>query len=165
MQVKLCGRCRNEKPISEFADDKRTITGLKWACRPCEIERCREDYQNHRKKRIAASILHRKRNPEFYAKQLAKQKSDRTHTREKVLSAYGGKCRCCGEKNKEFLTVDHIDRDGRLHRMQGTLSAYKDMLKNIDHKKYRILCMNCNWAIRYGAICPHAVLAKSKGDA
>ena len=35
-----------------------------------------------------------------------------------VVSAYGGKCSCCGEIELEFLTLDHIHDNGAAHRLE-----------------------------------------------
>lgn len=57
-----------------------------------------------------------------------------TDIREQVITAFGGKCQCCGETDHRFLTLDHIN--GR-----------KD--------KFQILCFNCNCAKGIYGICPH----------
>jgi hypothetical protein len=75
-----------------------------------------------------------------------------------MLAAYGGVCACCGEDREPFLTLDHSNRDGAEHRRSvgGSNSILVD-LRNRGWPKdgYRILCMNCNWATRYGKECPH----------
>lgn len=73
-----------------------------------------------------------------------------------VLLAYGGKCACCAETEPGFLTVDHISGGGRKERQTCGGNFYNWLRKRGWPKKgYRLLCMNCNFAIgRYG-ICPH----------
>lgn len=85
--------------------------------------------------------------------------------RDEFLMEYGGKCACCGERDIAFLTLDHVNRDGAKHRKglglgagrSSTLEVYRDIKRRGWPKdSYRILCMNCNWATRSGAPCPHA---------
>lgn len=67
-------------------------------------------------------------------------------------------CICCGEDNINFLTMDHINGDGAKHRKEmgrggGILNNW--LIKNNFPKGFRILCMNCNWAIGQYGHCPH----------
>lgn len=74
---------------------------------------------------------------------------------------YGGKCSCCGETLIQFLTIEHENREGNKHRKSlfkynvGGVHMYRWLRKNNYPDGYTILCMNCNWAQRYGAECPH----------
>jgi hypothetical protein len=81
--------------------------------------------------------------------------------KEEMIKAYGGECECCAETEVEFLTLDHIHNDRKAHiKLLNTNSAgvhvYRDLRKRgWPRDKYRLLCMNCNFAIRYGGTCPH----------
>jgi hypothetical protein len=73
-----------------------------------------------------------------------------------VLNHYGNTCECCGEPLVEFLTIDHINGGGNKHRKSiGNIHFYSWLIKNNFPIGYRTLCMNCNFATRYGAVCPH----------
>ena len=73
-----------------------------------------------------------------------------------VVEAYGGGCSCCGEKGIQFLTVEHIKRNGKEHRREIGGNLYLHLVKNNFPKEdLCILCMNCNWAERNGHPCPH----------
>ena len=94
----------------------------------------------------------------YVAKQAKRNGDYRAKVKVTVLMHYGGKCVCCGEKNLEFLTIDHIGGGGRAHRksLGAQTNFYKYLINNnYPRDKFRLLCMNCNWAIRYGDICPH----------
>jgi hypothetical protein len=80
--------------------------------------------------------------------------------RQDVLTAYGHKCTCCGITQAPFLTLDHIHQDGKQHRKHFSgIQMYLDIKRQGYPKdKYRLLCMNCNFAIRWGAQCPHTVV-------
>lgn len=80
-----------------------------------------------------------------------------------VMTAYGHKCFCCGESKHQFLTIDHVFRDGHKDRLDNNFTAatkFYTYLKNLGFPKdrYRILCFNCNNAsFRYGGVCPHII--------
>lgn len=80
--------------------------------------------------------------------------------KEQVITAYGGKCECCGEQEPAFLSVDHINDDGAAHRR--TISAsnlYRWLRKHgFPRDAYRLLCFNCNCGRRInGGVCPHRI--------
>ena len=96
-------------------------------------------------------------------------KSAKAHQRrikEAVFNAYGGPvCACCGETIFEFLTIDHIDGGGTEHRKQlrngdgysggGGYRTYRWLKKHNYPPGFRVLCMNCNFAIGMYGACPH----------
>src|SRR5438309_228735 len=47
----------------------------------------------------------------------------RTRLRDEVFAQYGKSCRCCGESDTRFLTLDHIHNDGAEHRRRLMQSA------------------------------------------
>jgi hypothetical protein len=86
-----------------------------------------------------------------------KRKLYRENIREKVLDAYGAFCICCGETEKEFLSLDHIKGGGHQHKKSRPGDGvYLDVIKeDFPKDKYQILCMNCNFAKGHNKICPH----------
>ncbi len=86
-----------------------------------------------------------------------------TELKLKVYEAYGNKCACCGENRIPFLSIDHIYRDGALERK--TIAAGPTLYRHLERSgfpkdRYRLLCMNCNFAQRYGEPCPHVMKGK-----
>lgn len=81
--------------------------------------------------------------------------------RAEMLAAYGERCACCGETAQRFLTLDHIGGGGLAHRKSVGNAAWavlNDVKKQGWPKdKFRVLCMNCNFATRGGFPCPHEV--------
>lgn len=78
--------------------------------------------------------------------------------RTAMLSAYGGKCACCGEAEPNFLTFDHINNDGATHRKTLKKRAGSAFVKYLrDHRPddIQVLCYNCNCAKGHYGICPH----------
>jgi hypothetical protein len=107
------------------------------------------------KRREARYAIHRER-------YIADHKVAHQALKLRVFEAYGGAaCACCGESRLEFLSIDHIDNKGNEHRravfgdnrggnIYGWLKARKFP------KGFRVLCMNCNFAIgHYTKVCPH----------
>jgi hypothetical protein len=74
-----------------------------------------------------------------------------------VFEHYGKHCVCCKETIEEFLTIDHINKNGKEHRESvGSGAAfYKWIVDNNYPSDLRILCMNCNYGERRRACCPH----------
>lgn len=80
---------------------------------------------------------------------------------------YGGnkgiQCVCCGESELTFLSLDHIGGGGGKHRRSLSQSGiggtfYQYLKRNGFPPGYRLLCMNCNWAMKQGGTCPHGNL-------
>lgn len=84
--------------------------------------------------------------------------------KEECFQHYGKKCGCCGETIVNFLTLDHTEGRGNIQRRKlfkhnvGGVHMYRWLKKNNFPKGYTVLCMNCNWAKRYGGICPHKLV-------
>lgn len=56
----------------------------------------------------------------------------------------------------EFLSIDHVEGGGSLERRRGHgTKFYSTLLRTPLSDKYRVLCMNCNFAIGKYGYCPH----------
>ena len=91
-------------------------------------------------------------------------KRHRKEQRIKVFNWYGNKCKCCGENQFEFLTIDHINNDGGSHRKEIKKTGsrmYLWIIKNNFPDIFQTLCYNCNCAKHWNnGVCPHK---KQKG--
>lgn len=72
----------------------------------------------------------------------------------------GERCNCCSLRGRPFLTLDHINNDGRI---DGYKSGRDILLQardsGWDKNKYQILCYNCNYAKRNNkGTCPHKLV-------
>lgn len=78
---------------------------------------------------------------------------------DKVIDGYGGACTCCGETNRLFLTIDHVDGKGAEHRRSLGYGNRRLLLQIIAADfppRFTILCFNCNSGrARNGGTCPH----------
>lgn len=88
--------------------------------------------------------------------QLSYQKS----IKQKVVDAYGGKCQCvwgCDVKDLGFLSLDHVNNDGKTHRLSlGRSNVYADVLRQGCPDIFQVLCYNCNFGrAKNKGICPH----------
>ena len=153
MQEKLCPKCNKMKSADKFAKDKSTTTGLRSHCKICCAVYRRAYYHQNPQ-------YHIKRVQEWRGHNLDKSRkymdTYRKRLKSLVFQHYGAVCTCCGENEVRFLTVDHVNGGGRAHRKGiGSLGVYRDIIKKGYPDNFRILCMNCNWAIRFGDVCPH----------
>ncbi len=137
----------------------------------------RRAYLHRRKRAIEYSRKYRKLHIEKitdYNKEYSKLHRGEINTRQNianrrikrsVLELFGGKCACCGENRFEFLTMDHINDDGKEHRKRGgelwhADGVYRWALKNSEKalKILQILCWNCQMAKAFFGACPHRLI-------
>lgn len=85
--------------------------------------------------------------------------------KERFVAAYGGACSCCGETIVDFLTCEHLKKDGKADRKNG-FAGIKMYLKarreGYPKDKYTCLCTNCNFVERHGKQCPHKAMRLSR---
>jgi len=90
------------------------------------------------------------------------QRSKEQHRKYRglVLEYYGSICACCGEAQKEFLSIDHINGGGYKHRKEvgalGGSGFYRWLINNNYPEGYRVLCHNCNLSLGHYGYCPHS---------
>lgn len=130
----------------ESADHRRQVRRAHYAKNKVVVLSKIRAYQSANKDR--ASQWHRKGNADY-----------RERLKNLVYDAYGNSCACCGETERAFLSVDHIGGGGRKHREEvgiGSSRMYRAIIESgFPKDKFRLLCMNCNFAIRFGSPCPH----------
>ena len=101
--------------------------------------------------------LEKETTPEARATRSIKNKEKRELLKEQILSHYGKVCKCCGEKRNEFLSIDHVNNDGKEHRKEvgNQLNLYRWIIKNQFPDTLQILCFNCNLSKGFYGYCPH----------
>ena len=114
--------------------------------------RTRQFYQMNKARILEKNRLWRENNRE---KDCETKKKYNRKIRELVLEHYGNKCVCCGEQNKEFLQIDHINNDGAQHRKILKMSIYRWAINNNFPTTLQILCANCNHSKEKYGYCPH----------
>lgn len=79
--------------------------------------------------------------------------------KDEVFINYGGYiCACCGELERAFLSIDHINNDGAQHRknMSSGSNTYRWLRDNNFPNGFQVLCMNCQWGKKNcNGVCPH----------
>ena len=119
------------------------------------------DEDNRDRRREIGRIADEKRNG---TPERVKQKADvraRRHIRERVavIEMYGGRCEFCGCSQYEYLTLDHVQGDGKAHRAEIASryrTVYDYLLREniVDHARFRLLCWNCHMAWTRYSVAP-----------
>lgn len=158
--VKHCSRCKVEKSLEDFSP----VRGQRYKsslCKPCAAEvarqsRCTPESLN--RIRAVGRTWHWRHRLQV----LQKSRRQRDAVWDRLFALYGAVCVCCGEIDRVFLTVDHVNNDGKIDRAKfkdGTASLRLWLSRQPKLPNYRILCFNCNLGrARNAGVCPHELL-------
>ena len=158
-QTKTCSRCKRALPLSEFGTFLERRIGKARGVNAKAHPNGGKRYPNSRCRPCARAAT-----SEYNKKNRATITSQRRELlyklRDKVYAHYGNKCQCCGEPEKSFLTLDHMNNDGNLHRIKFNKSQwaiYNDIIERGFPDDIQIACYNCNCGrTRNNGVCPHA---------
>lgn len=165
---KTCTCCREHKPMTAFFKRRTARDGRQSWCTTCAARAVVKNVSNKAKQGLCRTCTRPRApgNRSWCNKHLEQHRkhSNTTARRLKlsVFNAYGGaRCACCAETHLEFLTIDHVRRDGAQHRrvlaMQGSGGKFYKWLKTNKYPPgFRVLCMNCNASLGWFGYCPHA---------
>jgi len=113
----------------------------------------REEHKEHYKQ---LKRLWRKNNPEKYKAANINRKEyfvkSNKQLKSEALKFYSNnklECNCCKENNIKFLTIDHINGNGNIHRKnvckgRGGRNFYSWLKRNNYPVGFQVLCYNCN---------------------
>lgn len=124
-----------------------------------EVRTKNRDYMRERRRKIKLGLL--KPTPFNLKTKTKRQHYHRDYyrtVRDKVIKHYSkGKicCKCCGEEEPKFLSLDHIKGGGNKHRKEIRINLYQWCITNKYPKGFQVLCHNCNQAKGYYGKCPH----------
>ena len=176
--MKKCTQCGEIKALTEFYHHRRHSTGFTSECKRCKTtitaaygktpkgrEVRKKAYRTWREKPSSREVV-RRNGRTFYARRTEAQKERHrelhrnfTHKRrETVIVAYGGRCSCCDERRNVFLTIDHVNNNGKedRKRFKTSTALYKHIIESNFPSDYQLLCWNCNLGRQQnGGICPH----------
>jgi hypothetical protein len=184
--MKICPRCKAEKPDAEFSPNPKTGR-LQAYCKPCfrdywrehrkahpeqARERGRRWRQKHWDEAKRSMYAWRERNPDTWKANQKRwrekylndyMRDKRRRNRDLVFAHYGEQCACCGEKERLFLTIDHVTNNGAEHRRslpgqigKGGSSFFDWLVRKGFPEGFQTLCRNCNWGKHAnGGVCPH----------
>lgn len=140
----------NKDKINKQAQARRAVN------REERNAQARGYYRKHRMILIERSKKNYEKDKQAY---VDRKRLDRQRTRDRVIEGLGGKCSCCGEPNRGFLTLDHVNGQGLKHVKSrgGQHGVMKDVIKSgFDKTRFCVLCFNCNCGReRNNGICPH----------
>lgn len=135
VKSKICNTCGNDKLPGRFGLNRNNPDKLTSDCRECLSNRKKKGYSNMEYRALRA----------------------------RVVEAYGGKCACCIETNKYFLSVDHINGVIDAGSPRAGDGLYRWLERNAYPKdNYQILCFNCNLCKGFHGKWAHD--HKSRGD-
>jgi hypothetical protein len=143
--LRSCVTCKEFLPVEQFSKDKSALDGLSINCRNCK-KIADDSYRSNNSEKVKVS-----------------RKKSALKIRLKAMEPYGVFCHCCGEKEKCFLSFDHINGEGTKHRREvgsGT-PFYLWVIKNNWPDFLTILCHNCNMAKGFYGECPHKLTKES----
>lgn len=152
MTMRRCTKCQLEQPVEAFYVRQN-------AGGPMPATWCKACYRE--KTRLWNRAF---RTPAVEARWAAAVKARKLRIKDAVFGAYGGyRCACCGETERAFLTIDHVDNDGATWRREvlGSRLAtgwrtYRWLMAHQYPAGYQVLCMNCNFGKRMNhGVCPH----------
>lgn len=155
----VCLGCNETKQMALYQKEKGGKYYARSHCVKCwSIERNSYQTQYRKKHEARFKIAGRIK----YQKDPEKQRLIRARHYRKwqdiVFNHYGNGCACCGEDEKTFLSIDHVNNDGADHRKEVGIGVvfYRWIAMNDFPKDLQLLCCNCNLGKhRNGGICPH----------
>lgn len=156
-QAKECHKCQRLLPAAAFYVDKRKEV-LHNRCKECERAAARAWHKLNPERSLA-----NKRRWGQTEKCKTGIKTWQLAIKDAVFIAYGGyKCVCCGETEKDFLSLDHVANDGPKMRLIHGLGSnmYRWAVKNGFPPIFQVLCRNCQFGKKKSGICPHVTVRK-----
>ena len=159
--MKICTKCKYQKSNDNFY--KRTLSpdGLAYRCKECSSKYHKHYNLTYTKDRTKYFARYREENSQIIKLRI---KQSNLNIKLSSFNAYGGPvCACCGETELLFLSMDHINNDGKQHR---------DAMKEDGHSNsyihywlrehgyppgFQVLCMNCQFGKDHSSdkTCPH----------
>lgn len=111
---KICKACKQNLPVSQFGNLKRSRDGLNAMCKQCNAAYYRDYYANHAEKHLERTNGWRKNNKDA-ARAIKRNRQARERNGvgrvtlaewEEVLSRFDGKCAKCGSDRN--IEMDHV---------------------------------------------------------
>lgn len=144
------------------------ISAKDFICKKCVSEEMHKYYLRNKEKLKKRTRLWKKNNKEKVIKESQRYRKE---LKIKALKAYSRndniQCVCCGEKEIDFLCLDHIDNNGAQERKRKKYGLGTSFLKWLKVNNYpknlrlQTMCFNCNMSKRIqGGVCIHQLRNK-----
>lgn len=146
--------------VASYAKKRRSERLLKKTCPICGKRRLAKGKAACRTCLKREAGYHLESYYKNHERMTAKRKEYTKALRLEVFNGYGGAfCRCCGESEYVFLTIDHMNNDGAAHRREvgRGLGVFRWLRDNGFPPGYQVLCWCCNEARRLVGVCPHQI--------
>jgi hypothetical protein len=170
--MRRCTGCKVSKPDDEFWRSKGKKDGLCSQCKTCMRAYRQAHRELYRERHRVWGAKHREHvkayNEAYKPRERELRELNRERRREQnaswaradqqaAIDAYGGFCCCCGETERAFLQLDHIESNGAAHRRETNGVRLAGWLRKRGYPAgFRVLCANCNFGRHInGGVCPH----------
>lgn len=159
MAIRICKKCKKEKDLEDFPIYDRANNRRRHECKSCNTARVEGWHTTHKEERLAKCRARYHDDPTYAwtperrarTRDLSKIRYEKI--RNEVFDRHGSECVACGETERLFLTIDHINNDGwQLRKTNGYresgVGLYLDILRYGMREDLEILCFNCNFGKR-----------------
>lgn len=142
--MKLCSKCKIEKPKSEFYRDKSSKDGLSYTCKSCVSERGKKWRETNRNR------VQEYRKEYLLKNELAVREQILNKTKKAMLFVQSLKKPCvkCGENRPWVIQFHHIDPSTKKFTIGSGHTYSKDSLRE-EALKCVCLCSNCHDEFHY----------------
>lgn len=157
--TRTCRKCSLTKALSDFPVYDAATGKRRHECKACNTARVEAHHEANKAERLRKARERYQEDPiavwtperRQRAKELDRERYEKT--RNEVFDKYGSECKACGETERLFLTIDHINNDGwKLRKENGYresgIGLYLDILRNGMRDDLEVLCFNCNFGKR-----------------
>jgi len=128
--MKMCTKCGEEKPSTEFTKDKYKSDGLSSQCRECKKAKCKKYYRKNREKQIKQCYANKRRRIEEHYIKLYKCLLEHP-------------CVDCGESDPVVLEFDHLrDKTTEISKLINKGVGWERIMEEIS--KCEVRCANCH---------------------
>ena len=158
--TRTCRKCSEAKGLEEFPIYDKAKGYRRHECKTCNRLRVEAHHVANKVHRLGRARERYAKDPlavwtperKARAIELARVRYERI--RNQVFDRYGGECVACGEQERLFLTIDHINNDGWERRKgpngyrESGAGLYLDILRYGMRDDLEVLCFNCNFGKR-----------------
>jgi len=149
--ARLCSRC-HQRPARHYH----------CYCLACNRITRKKYYQHGRSGLLEKRRIKYRTDAVTRSKILERNRKRHFELRDLIFAAYGNRCECCGEREKLFLTLDHVYNDGKQDRSENSgREIFARVIREGYPASFQLLCRNCNWGKYIVGVCPHVIQRRS----